>query len=147
VGLISDTHGLLRPDVERAFADVDLIVHAGDVGGRSVLDALARIAPVRAVRGNNDKGAWAHKLPLTDRVEVAGRQIYMIHDVKELAVDTRELDVVVAGHSHRPRNEVVDGTLFFNPGSAGPRRFSLPITLGRLDIGSRGVRGTIVPLG
>jgi len=147
IGVISDTHGLLRPEALAALAGSELIVHAGDIGGPEVLEALAAIAPVRAVRGNNDKGPWAKSLADSDVIEVAGRRLYVIHDVKELEVDTSGFDAVIAGHSHKPRNEVVGGVLFFNPGSAGPRRFSLPIALGRLDVSRRGVRGRIVTLG
>ncbi len=148
VGVIADTHALVRPEALAALAGAELILHAGDVGAPEVLDALARIAPVRAVRGNNDKGAWAKRLPESLAVDVAGRTIYMIHDVKELDVDPARAGfaAVVAGHSHRPRNEVVDGVLYFNPGSAGPRRFSLPITVGRLDVGRRSIAGTIIAL-
>jgi putative phosphoesterase len=149
IGVISDTHSLVRPEALAALRGSELILHAGDICEPAVLEALAAIAPVRAVRGNNDKGAWAKKLSETDIVDVAGRRIYMIHDVKELDLDPAAagFDVVVAGHSHKPRNEVVGGVLFFNPGSAGPRRFSLPITLGRLEVDRRGVRGQIIALG
>ncbi len=146
IGVISDTHSLVRPEALAALHGSTLILHAGDIGAPEVLEALGRIAPVRAVRGNNDKGAWADALPVDDVVEIAGRTIYMIHDVKELDVDASQFDAVVAGHSHKPRNELVDGVLFFNPGSAGPHRFSLPITVGRLDVGRRGLHGTILPL-
>jgi len=147
IGVISDTHGLVRPEALAALAGSELIVHAGDVGGPEVLEALAAIAPVRAVRGNNDKGAWAAKLPEIDIVEVGGHALYLIHDVKELDLDAGAAGfaAVIAGHSHRPRNEVVGGVLYFNPGSAGPRRFSLPITVGRIDVGSH-VSGTILSL-
>ena len=139
VGVISDTHGLVRPEALEALAGSQLIVHAGDVGGPEVLEALAKIAPVRAVRGNNDKGAWASRLPESDFVEVAGRTIYVIHDVKELDLDPAASGIaaVIAGHSHQPRNELVDGVLYFNPGSAGPRRFSLPISVGMIDAGAQ----------
>ncbi|HEY1585618.1 MAG TPA: metallophosphoesterase family protein [Polyangia bacterium] len=139
VGVISDTHGLVRPEALEALAGAELIVHAGDVGGAEVLEALAKIAPVRAVRGNNDHGAWASRLPESDFVEVGGYTIYVIHDVKELDLDPAAsgIAVVIAGHSHRPRNEVVGGVLYFNPGSAGPRRFSLPISIGRIDTGAQ----------
>jgi uncharacterized protein len=147
VGVISDTHGLVRPEALAALAGSELIVHAGDVGGPEVLDALERIAPVRAVRGNNDNGAWASRLPESDFVEVGGHTLYVIHDVKELDLDPASSGVaaVIAGHSHRPRNEVVHGVLFFNPGSAGPRRFSLPISVGRIDAGKL-LAATIIEL-
>ena len=146
IGVIADTHGLVRPEALVALAGSELIVHAGDIGGPEVLEALAKIAPVRAVRGNNDKGAWAKRLAAFDVIEVAGRAIYVVHDVHELDVDPNGFAAIIAGHSHKPRNERVGGVLFFNPGSAGPRRFSLPIALGRLDVGRRGVRGRIVTL-
>ncbi len=148
IGVISDTHGLVRPAALAALAGAELIVHAGDVGGPEVLAALAAIAPVRAVRGNNDKGAWARRLPVSDVVEVGRHTLYVIHDVKELDVDPAAagFGAVIAGHSHRPRNERVGGVLYFNPGSAGPRRFSLPITVGRIDAG-RALSATIIDLG
>jgi putative phosphoesterase len=147
IGVISDTHGLVRPEALAALAGSELIVHAGDVGGPEVLEALVKIAPVRAVRGNNDVGAWARRLPATDRIEVGGRVLYVIHDVKELDLDPAAAGfaAVIAGHSHRPRNEHIGGVLWFNPGSAGPRRFSLPITVGRIDAG-RQLAATILPL-
>ena len=139
IGVISDTHGLVRPEALAALAGSELIVHAGDVGGAEVLEALARIAPVRAVRGNNDRGAWAARLPESDFVEIGAHTLYVIHDVKELDLDPAAsgLAAVIAGHSHRPRNEVVGGVLYLNPGSAGPRRFSLPITVGRIEAGQQ----------
>ena len=140
IGVISDTHGLLRSEAIIALRGVDRIVHAGDVGSAEVLRGLEAIAPVLAVRGNNDHGPWAAKLPLTGVLEVGGAVLYVIHDVKALDLDPRvaRLSAVIAGHSHRPLAEERDGVLFFNPGSAGPRRFSLPVSLGRLTItGSR----------
>jgi len=131
-----------------ALAGSELIIHAGDVGGPEVLAALGAVAPVRAVRGNNDKGAWARALPLVDLVEAGGHTLYVLHDVNELDLDpaVAGFAAVIAGHSHRPRNEVVDGVLWLNPGSAGPRRFSLPVTVARIDVGRRGVDATIVKL-
>src|SRR5262245_32095685 len=148
VGVISDTHGLLRPEAVAALRGVDRIVHAGDIGAPEVLAALGEIAPVTAVRGNNDHGAWAQTVPHTQVVDAGGVLIYVIHDVGELDVDPAAggFRVVVAGHSHRPRNELRDGVLWFNPGSAGPRRFRLPIALGRLTIESGRARGEIVTL-
>jgi putative phosphoesterase len=148
LGVISDTHGLLRPEAIAALRGVDRIIHAGDIGAPEVLTALAEIAPVTAVRGNNDKGPWARAIPPTQIVDAAGLRIYMIHDVGELAVDPGAggFGVIVAGHSHRPRNELRDGVLWFNPGSAGPRRFKLPITVGLLTIAAGRARGEIVTL-
>ena len=140
VGVISDTHGLLRPEAVAALRDVDRIVHAGDIGSSEVLRGLEAIAPVTAVRGNNDHGPWARKLPLTGVLELDRVVLYVIHDVKDLDLDpcVAGLSAVITGHSHRPLAEERDGVLFFNPGSAGPRRFRLPISMGRLLItGSR----------
>jgi len=148
VGVISDTHGLLRPEAVAALRGVDRIVHAGDIGAPEVLAALAELAPVTAVRGNNDKGPWARAIAETQVVDAGGVLIYIIHDVAELDVDPAAggFGVVIAGHSHVPRNEVRDGVLWFNPGSAGPRRFKLPIALGRLTIEAGRARGEIVTL-
>ena len=135
-GLISDTHGLLRPEAKRALAGVDLIVHAGDIGAPELLEELATLAPVRVVRGNNDRGAWARDIPLTEALELEGTRIYVLHDVKELDLDpaAEGFAAVIAGHSHRPAVEVREGVLYVNPGSAGPRRFSLPVAVGFLEI-------------
>ena len=148
IGVISDTHGLLRPEALAALRGVDRIIHAGDVGAPEVLAALAAVAPLTAVRGNNDKGPWAAALATTEVVEAAGASIYVIHDVAEIDLDARAAGfrVVVAGHSHRPAVEERDGVLWFNPGSAGPRRFRLPIALGRLTIEGGVARGEIVTL-
>jgi putative phosphoesterase len=147
IGVISDTHGLLRPEALRALRGVDLIVHAGDVGNAEVLEALRAIAPVVAVRGNNDRGAWARALRETETLAVGGARLYVIHDLKELALDpkTADVDVVIAGHSHQPAIARRGGVLFLNPGSAGPRRFRLPVAVARLDVGGR-VRARIVEL-
>jgi putative phosphoesterase len=136
VGLISDTHGLLRPEALAALRGSDYIVHAGDIGDPAVLEALARIAPVTAVRGNNDHGAWAERLPETEVLQAGETLIYVIHNIAELDLDPAAagLHVVVAGHSHQPREERRDGVLYVNPGSAGPRRFKLPIAVARLVI-------------
>jgi putative phosphoesterase len=136
VGLIADTHGLLRAEAVEALRGSDLIVHAGDVGDPAILEALGRLAPVRAVRGNNDRGAWAAALPETDRVDVGGIALYVLHDIGELAIDpgTSGCRVVVAGHSHRPAHAVREGVHFVNPGSAGPRRFRLPIAAAEVQV-------------
>lgn len=148
LGVISDTHGLLRPEAVEALRGSDMIVHAGDVGSSDVLRALAELAPVIAVRGNNDHGPWAEELPLTDAFELGRASIYVIHDVKELDVDPRAArhSVVIAGHSHRPLAETRDGVLFFNPGSAGPRRFKLPISVGHIVIEGSRVTGLLETL-
>lgn len=137
VGVISDTHGLCRPEALEALRGVEHIVHAGDIGGPEVLAWLAEIAPVTAVRGNNDRGPWASSVPETAVFEPAtGASFYVLHDVGELDLDPAAAGFVgvIAGHSHKPLNEFRRGVLHFNPGSAGPRRFRLPITVGRLRI-------------
>ena len=136
IGVISDTHGLLRPEAKQALSGVERIIHAGDIGSREILDELGSIAPVVAVRGNNDKGDWARDIADTEVVEIDGVSIFTLHDVKELDLDPKAAGfaVVVAGHSHRPSIDDKDGVLFVNPGSAGPRRFSLPVSVGFLEI-------------
>lgn len=136
VGVISDTHGLIRPEAIRELAGVELIVHAGDVGASKVLERLREIAPVVAVRGNNDRAPWAASLPDTEVVEVEQTVLYVLHDLNELDLDPAAAGfrAVIAGHSHRLRVEERSGVLFLNPGSAGPRRFTLPIALARLSI-------------
>jgi putative phosphoesterase len=136
IGLISDTHNVVRPSAKLALAGVDCILHAGDICGRDVLDELAKVAPVTAVRGNNDHGAWAGSMQAEEVVEIGGISIYMLHDLGELDLDPAAAGfrVVVSGHSHRPAIRESDGVLFVNPGSAGPRRFSLPISLGFIEI-------------
>ncbi len=137
IGLISDTHGLLRREAVEALAGVGRIVHAGDIGSPEILEQLREIAPVDAVRGNNDTGAWAECLPWSLALEFGGIRIHVLHDLKEINVDpvAAGFDVVVSGHSHKPKAAEEDGLWFVNPGSAGPRRFSLPLTVGFLDIG------------
>jgi putative phosphoesterase len=148
VGLVSDTHGLLRPEALAALAGSDAIVHAGDVGSADVLEALARIAPVHAVRGNNDASAWAAGLPEKLTVDIAGKRLFVLHDRATLAFDPHAMHVhvVVSGHSHRPSCETRDGILFVNPGSAGPRRFSLPVSIAQLSIRAEVLDATIVML-
>ena len=148
VGVISDTHGRLRPEAVVALRGVDAIVHAGDIGTPDVLERLGAIAPVTAVRGNNDRGAWAEKLPSTQVLEIGGVLLYVLHDVKELGLDPRTagFGAVISGHSHQPQQEERDGVLFFNPGSAGPRRFKLPVAVGRLTVEDGRVRGRILEL-
>jgi uncharacterized protein len=136
IGIISDTHGLLRPEAERRLAGVDHIIHGGDIGRPEIIDALRCIAPVTAIRGNADIGDWAGAYPETEVVRLAGRSIYVLHDLKTLQVDpiARGIDVVVSGHSHVPKIETADGVLYLNPGSAGRRRFNLPVTLATLEV-------------
>jgi len=148
LGVISDTHGLVRPEALAALAGVERIVHAGDIGDREVLDALGRVAPVTAVRGNNDRGRWAADIPETEVVEVGGVSLYLLHDLHELDLEPRAAGfaAVISGHSHQPRIEERDGVLYLNPGSAGPRRFKLPISLARLTIAKRRVNAQLVTL-
>lgn len=142
IGVISDTHGLLRPEAVKRLAGVAHIVHAGDIGRPEVIDGLSRIAPVTAIRGNVDTGGWAASYPETRTVTLGDRTLYLLHDLQQLRLDpvAAGIDVVVSGHSHRPRVETVDGALYLNPGSAGPRRFSLPVTLATLELGRNGLR-------
>ena len=137
IGLISDTHGLLRPQALDLLAGTDHIVHAGDVCDASILETLAAIAPVTAVRGNNDHGAWADSLPHRTVLRTAGRSLLVIHDVGELSArQITGIDIVIHGHSHRPLQHLRDGVLYINPGSAGPRRFSLPVAAACLHLGA-----------
>ena len=148
IGVISDTHGLLRPEALKALRGSDLILHAGDVGAPEILKELARVAPVTAIRGNVDTQPWARVLPATDVVEIMGVSIYMLHDLGQLDLkpETVGFRVVVYGHSHKPKMEEKNGVLYFNPGSAGPRRFSLPITVGRLTIAEGKVKAELIEL-
>jgi putative phosphoesterase len=136
VGLISDTHGLLRPEALVALRGSDLIIHCGDVGKPEIIEQLRTLAPVVAVRGNIDKGPWASQLPLTAVAEAGSAFIYVLHDVAELDLDpaASQFNVVVSGHSHKPNHTERSGVMYLNPGSAGPRRFQLPITVARLDL-------------
>lgn len=148
VGLISDTHGLLRPEALEALRGSDFIIHAGDIGSAEILEELGRIAPVTAVRGNNDNGGWVQHVPVTNDVVVGGIHIHVIHDLAWLAddIESRGVRVVVSGHSHRPRVETKGGILFANPGSAGRRRFSLPVSVGRLQLQGAEVTAELVTL-
>ena len=148
IGVISDTHGLLRPEAVDALRGSRHIIHAGDVGSPDILEKLFQIAPVTAVRGNIDKEAWARILPETEVIELGGISIYVLHDLARLDLKPQAagFSVVISGHSHRPQQETRDGALFFNPGSAGPRRFKLPISVGRLVIEHGKVRGELVEL-
>lgn len=136
VGLIADTHGLLRPEAKAFLQTADYIIHAGDIGDGAILDELRAISRVVAIRGNNDTGAWAGRLPETETLQLGTVGIYVIHNLGEFRIDPAALgvQVVVSGHSHKPSLERRHGVLFLNPGSAGPRRFKLPIALGELLI-------------
>jgi putative phosphoesterase len=146
--LISDTHGLVRPQALDALRGVDLIIHAGDIGKAEVLDALGAVAPLHAIRGNNDRGDWAKKLPDTKIISIGGTKLFLIHDVNDLDFDHSErgVAVVISGHSHKPSIVERDGVLFVNPGSAGPRRFNLPVAVGKLRIADGKLRAEIVEL-
>lgn len=148
VGVISDTHGLLRPEALAALQGVDHILHAGDIGDAAILDALRAIAPVTAIRGNIDRAGACARLPATEFVELGGRSLYMLHNLAELDLDPLAAGIacVISGHSHQPKIERRKGVLYFNPGSAGPRRFSLPVSLGLLDIKNEGLEARPVDL-
>jgi len=145
IGVVSDTHGLLRPEAEQCLAGVSHIIHAGDIGRPEIITALGRIAPVTAIKGNVDTAVWAASYPDTKMVRLGGRVIYVLHDIHDLTLDPRShgIDVIISGHSHRPGIETVDGVLYLNPGSAGPRRFKLPVTVAILEVTERGVRAVI----
>jgi uncharacterized protein len=148
VGVISDTHGLLRPEAIEALSGSDMIIHAGDVGRPEVLDALRRLAPTYAVRGNVDTHAWAEKLPETLAVEVGPLRFWLLHDIAELDLDpvAAGFAAVIFGHSHKPSIDTRGGVLYLNPGSAGPRRFKLPVTIARVRVVGRSIRPEIVQL-
>lgn len=148
LGLISDTHGLLRPQAATALHGCHRIIHAGDIGDPQILAELEKIAPVTAVRGNMDRGPWADRLPLTQALEVGSRLLYVLHELNGLDLDPVAAGVaaVICGHSHRPAILNKDGVLYVNPGSAGPRRFSLPITVARLLIRGENLEAEIVDL-
>jgi putative phosphoesterase len=145
IGVISDTHGLLRAEAIEAMRGSEQIIHAGDVGSPEILEQLAAVAPVTAVRGNIDKEDSLRKLPETQVLELGGISMYVLHDLTELDLKPKAAGfaVVVSGHSHVPKQETRDGVLYFNPGSAGPRRFKLPVSVGRLIVEDGRVRGEI----
>lgn len=136
IGVISDTHGLLRPEALEALRGSEAIIHAGDVGDPEILDELSKLAPVTAVRGNVDRGAWARKLPETAVLEIGIVSIYVLHNIDQLDIkpEAARFSAVIYGHSHVPKQESRTGVLYFNPGSAGPKRFRLPVCLGRIAI-------------
>ena len=145
IGIISDTHGLLRPEACERLAGVDHIIHAGDIGAPEILEQLKALAPVSAVRGNNDSGRWARSVPVKVNLELEGVTIHVVHDLGELDARTTAR-VVISGHSHKPVIRENDGVLYVNPGSAGPRRFKLPIAVGELTIDGNVVSARIVRL-
>jgi uncharacterized protein len=148
IGLISDTHGLVRPEAIEALRGVDLVIHAGDIGKPEVLDALKAVSPLVAIKGNNDIGAWAKPLPDTQLVQTANTKLFVIHNVKELDCDpaAEGYKVIISGHSHKPSILARDGVLFVNPGSAGPRRFKLPVAVGKLFIQNQKVNAELIEL-
>jgi putative phosphoesterase len=148
VGVISDTHGLLRPEALVPLHDSDLIIHAGDVGDPEILDRLREIAPTFAVRGNVDTSPWAQALPLTEVVGVGAMQFYVLHNLHELTVDPTAagLAAVISGHTHRPHVQVRNDVLYLNPGSAGPRRFTLPISVARIEVNGSHISHEIIDL-
>lgn len=149
IGVISDTHGLVRREALSALRDVSLIIHAGDIGSPEVLRQLRGVAPVVAVRGNNDRESWAHELPLTEVVEIGAVSIYVLHSVGDLDLDPAAsgFSAVISGHSHRPLTENRNGVYFLNPGSAGPRRLKLPVSLAILSIKEESLSARIIGLG
>lgn len=148
VGVIADTHGLLRPEAIDFLKRCDLIVHAGDIGNSDILKSLRSIAPTYAIRGNIDKGSWAKELPGKDVLEVEGKFFYLIHNIDDLDLDpaAAEFDAVIFGHSHQPISYIKDGVLYFNPGSAGQRRFKLPVSIGRITVMNSRLESEIVTL-
>jgi uncharacterized protein len=148
IGVISDTHGLLRPEALAALRGSDYIIHAGDIGAPGILSRLAEIAPVIAVRGNVDRAAWAKKIPETEVLHVAGISIYVLHKLQDLDLkpEAADISVVIYGHTHVAKQEEKNGVLYFNPGSAGPRRFRLPITLGRFIVRPGEIEPEIIKL-
>lgn len=148
IGVISDTHGLLRPEALEALAGSELILHGGDIGKAVVLDELARIAPVIAIRGNVDRDAWADAIPMSRTLEIAGNRIHLLHNIADLVENPDQpFHAIIFGHSHRPLSEHRKGALYFNPGSAGPRRFRLPVTVGRLRVSDGALIPEIINLG
>lgn len=136
IGIISDTHNLLRLEAVNALKGSDIIIHAGDIGRSEIIERLKNIAPVYAVRGNIDRSPWGNTLPITDIIEISGKFLYVLHNIHEIDVDpvAAGFDAVISGHSHKPNIENKNGVFFINPGSAGPRRFSLPVTIASLQI-------------
>lgn len=149
VGLISDTHGLLRPEAVELLRGSEHIIHAGDIGAPEIIPELEKIAGVTAIRGNVDTQEWARRFAETEMVELAGLHLYVIHDANALDLNPKAAGfaAVISGHSHKPKQEVKDGVLYFNPGSAGPRRFILPISVGRLTIDGGHLSGEILQIG
>ena len=148
IGIISDTHNLLRLEAVKALEGSEIIIHAGDVGSSDIIDRLKKIAPVYAVRGNIDKSPWGDTLPPIDIIEISGKVLYVLHDIHEINLDpvAARFDAVIYGHSHNPKIENKKGVFFINPGSAGPRRFSLPVTVASLQIDDGNIRCDLIEL-
>jgi hypothetical protein len=148
IGVISDTHGLLRPEAVELLRGSQHIIHAGDIGSPEIIPALEKIAPVTAIRGNVDTQSWARRFAETEVVELEGLHIYVIHDANALDLNPKAAGfaAVISGHSHQPKQEMKDGVLYFNPGSAGPRRFKLPISVGGIEITEGNLRAEILPI-
>ena len=148
IGIISDTHGLVRPQALEVLEGSDLIIHAGDIGGPKVLETLRSIAPVFAVRGNNDWDSWAEKIPITEIVDIGAKSFYVLHELDLLDLDpaVAEFSAVIYGHSHKPQAESRKGVLYLNPGSAGPRRFKLPVAVARIYVSDDRLEHEIVEL-
>ena len=148
IGVISDTHGLLRPEAIAALRGSEHIIHGGDIGSPEIIPALEKIAPVTAIRGNIDREPWTKRFPETEVVELAGLHIYIIHDVNGVDLNPKAAGfaAVISGHSHQPKQEIKDEVLYFNPGSAGPQRFKLPITIGKLEINDGKLSGKIIQI-
>jgi putative phosphoesterase len=148
VGLVSDTHGLLRAEARAFLARSDYIIHGGDIGKAEILDDLAALAPLVAVRGNNDNQAWAARLPQSELIRVGGVFVYVVHDISQLDIEPRSagVSVIISGHSHKPMIERREGVLYVNPGSCGPRRFRLPVSVGELVVEGSAVKARTVEL-
>ena len=148
IGIISDTHGLLRPEAIKHLARTDHLIHAGDIGAPEVIEGLRKIAPTTAIRGNIDTGEWAKDYPDTELVAIGGRAFYVLHNLKEIKLDPAAsgIDVIISGHSHRPKIEMKNGVLYLNPGSAGPRRFKLPIALAIVTLTDRAILPRILEI-
>src|SRR6478735_3958058 len=149
IGIISDTHGLLRPEAVELLRGSEHIIHAGDIGALEIIPELEKIAQVTAIRGNVDTDAWTRRYAETEVVELGGVFLYVLHDVNAIDLNPKAAGfaAVISGHSHKPKQEAKDGVLYFNPGSAGPRRFKLPISVGRLEIVDKEIKGAILTIG
>ncbi len=148
IGIISDTHNLLRPEAIKVLVGSDIILHAGDIGSIDIIEQLKKIAPVHAIRGNIDKSPWSHSFPNTDVVKISGKYLYVLHNINDLDLDpvAAGFDIVISGHSHEPSIKKNNGVLYINPGSAGPRRFKLPVTIAELTIDNDDIKAEIIEI-